>query len=469
MVHRGFTRSRARRAGASSASACCLVLGFAASSQAATVAVEPDPLDPRNLERLRFAAAADERNALSITARLVPSGDATESLRSTWTFHDPGAAVRAGASCVSIDAHTVECAAPPYSINRVFVTLGDLDDELIVGADTPESSTFTVVHAGDGDDRLTSTMATTAALHGNAGADQLIGSPAPDKLWGGAGDDRISGGGADDRLTGGDGADRLIGGEGDDRLADGEVETSSAARDVFDGGAGRDTVSYRARATGVEVDLRDPDHAGAPGESDRLLAVENAAGGHGDDVLSGDAEDNVIRGWEGWDRVRGRGGEDSIDLDDGGGRADCGEGSDGFPFGVSRQDYLERDCEGIYGDSRYPPIFTAYPRAYARHRVRFRLSCPIGELDGEPYERMRCSGTVRIHRARGRRILLAAGRFRSRRWSSHLVDVHLTPEGRRLAARHGGVRSTVTFEIRASGFDDSYADSKRWRIRLRAG
>src|SRR5215211_3905702 len=173
MMRRYFTRAGARRVGVSSASSCCLFLCLTAISQAATVGVEPDPVDPANLERIHFAAAAGERNSLLIRGRFVPTGDPIAPFRATWTFHDLGADVEPGASCVSLDAHTVECAARPYEISKVHVTLGDLDDELTVSADTPQSATFTDVHAGGGNDRLASMIANATALHGDADDDEL--------------------------------------------------------------------------------------------------------------------------------------------------------------------------------------------------------------------------------------------------------------------------------------------------------
>ncbi len=144
---------------------------------------------------------------------------------------------------------------------------------------------------------------------GNAGMDTLV---AMENLTGGSGRDLLAGGPGANVLTGGAGNDTLL---------------ASAGGDILDGGTGSDTADYSARPPGVVVNLT----AGAgssSGDTDLIIAVENATGGTGADVLTGDGAVNVLDGGDGNDRLRGLAGADSLT---GGAGADTVDYSTFFP------------------------------------------------------------------------------------------------------------------------------------------
>jgi hypothetical protein len=155
---------------------------------------------------------------------------------------------------------------------------------------------------------------------------------------------------------------RLAGGEGDDTLSGG------AGGDAIDGDAGSDTASYADRDAPVTVTLDAAANDGGVGEHDDVR-TENASGGAGDDVLSGDDGANELSaGAGGADRLSGLGGPDTLiggsgrDALDGGTGADtllsfgnrpgvvdeltCGAGEDEAQ--ATRADRVANDCEHVY-------------------------------------------------------------------------------------------------------------------------
>ncbi len=95
-------------------------------------------------------------------------------------------------------------------------------------------------------------------------------------------------------------------GDGDDEFI------SGAGSDIFDAGGGIDTASYAMAASGVTVDLSQPDvNVTGGGGNDMLTGVENVIGSDHDDTIAGDGMDNEIRGGGGDDVIAGGGGTDS--------------------------------------------------------------------------------------------------------------------------------------------------------------
>jgi Ca2+-binding RTX toxin-like protein len=155
--------------------------------------------------------------------------------------------------------------------------------------------------------------------------DRLTGSAAADALAGRLGNDHLRGLAGADTLRGDEGGDTLVGGPGGDLL---------------DGSSGLDTASYRDAAGAVDADLAAGRAGGALG-ADRLLAIENLAGGGFADRLAGDELANALGGGRGDDRLLGRGGADELegnagrDLLHGGGGRDAlagGAGTDLFDY-----------------------------------------------------------------------------------------------------------------------------------------
>ncbi len=152
----------------------------------------------------------------------------------------------------------------------------------------------------------------------------------PMKLYAGADSDSLQGGSGDDELNGGEGTDEFDMGAG----ADGA--------DVINGGGGEDLVSYGRRTLPLTVTLcTAPDElACAPStcgceanngqdtEGDTIVNVEDADGGDGADVITGDEGPNVLSGKGGADRINGLGDVDQIYGDLGDDTLNGGAGDD---------------------------------------------------------------------------------------------------------------------------------------------
>jgi Ca2+-binding RTX toxin-like protein len=152
-------------------------------------------------------------------------------------------------------------------------------------------------HGGGGGDRV----------EGGDGSDSLEGGAGADDVDGGDGNDRLDGaarsfvgGDANDNLTGGPGRDFILGGRGNDRLDGG------AGPDDLNGQDGKDTVTYEDRTNPVFVTLDDEANDGELGEGDNVHSdVEVILGGIAGDDLSGDVDDNTLRGDTGQDLIDG--------------------------------------------------------------------------------------------------------------------------------------------------------------------
>jgi Ca2+-binding RTX toxin-like protein len=197
-------------------------------------------------------------------------------------------------------------------------------------------------------------------IYGGGGADSVIGGSGADQLYGGDGDDTLDGGQGDDTLdggagtntanyavagggltidlaisgpqhTGGSGFDTLVniqnligsrfddmlrgdananslnGGAGDDTLIGG------GGNDTLVGGGGNDTASYVDSFSGVNVSLALQGAPQATGDgNDTLIGFQNLQGSGHDDVLTGDANANLIEGNDGNDTLFGGGGADTL-------------------------------------------------------------------------------------------------------------------------------------------------------------
>ena len=425
--------------------ACVAALLFsAASAEAAMVTASASgpcggkcDLPPWTIE---YAADAGEANQLEIRRT------DTERLR----FTDAGAALRTTTSCTQIDPHTVDCPEGP-----VRVRTEDGDDVL-----GPVAS-VSAAYLGPGDDRFEEREGGGAItfLDAGPGDDFLKGHFAGlGKSWdGGAGADTLIGAAGDDVLRGGPGSDVLIGGAGQDVLW-GSDEFAEPASDHLDGGPDIDLVTYSYRVGPVRVDLADPGPDGAPGEGDQLVSIEGAHGGHGSDVLIGDAGPNdllggagndVLDGGDGNDRLVGGlgadrlfagAGDDLLDarLDSGGFAhvgfdegprsalearfefVDCGPGNDQVRV---KSDFVTPECERGEG-----PDQPFYPVARTARTLTFRLACP------RPRRIPGCSGTLTLGSRGARRVVR---RFQLRR-NTGLV---------RIRRPQGGAYITVSLAI----------------------
>lgn len=162
------------------------------------------------------------------------------------------------------------------------------------------------------------------------GADLVTGSKGYDDLYGGGGNDTIHGGKSNDLLDGGKGNDHLFGDENDDFLAGGP------GNDTLDGGKGSDWVYAPALGDqhptkAIKIDLAKGTVTKGYG-TDTLKSIENAAGGDGNDTVTGSSGANKLQGQGGNDVVDGGKGDDTITGNAGVDTLKGGAGKDDFVF-----------------------------------------------------------------------------------------------------------------------------------------
>ncbi len=132
---------------------------------------------------------------------------------------------------------------------------------------------------------------------------QLLGGSGNNKLTGGSGNDRLDGNAGRDKIQGGSGNDTMSGGSGNDYFID------TVGRDHFSGGSGEDTVSFHSQTAGLTLNLA----TGKNSDGDRYTSIEHAYGSNkGSDYLTGDSDDNQLRGYGGADTLRGGTGDDTL-------------------------------------------------------------------------------------------------------------------------------------------------------------
>jgi Ca2+-binding RTX toxin-like protein len=220
-------------------------------------------------------------------------------LEGAWVVREQGLPLAAGEGCSMVDRETARCpiATTPTGL---FLDGGEGGDLLAVEPSVPATVSARLV-GGNGVDTLV----------GGAGADSLdgtLGFNGGDAVYGGAGEDALTGGSI---LDGQGGSDLLI------ALPCGEAIT---------GGAGVDSVSFARAGTGVVATLGGsagiaptasfaggcPTEHGGPPPSTIDGTVESIEGSPFDDVLTGDADRNIILGRGGDDEVHGAGGDDFL-------------------------------------------------------------------------------------------------------------------------------------------------------------
>ena len=141
-------------------------------------------------------------------------------------------------------------------------------------------------------------------LDGGAGDDTLYGGDDNDELIGGTGDDTIDGGAGDDEITGGSGDNALDGGDGDGDIAI-YLGSLRVVVSLSHGGA---RVQH---ATSEDIDPLIGDGDDGTG-TDTLTNIENVKGTHGNDIINGDGNANLLKGLDGMDVINGHAGDDTI-------------------------------------------------------------------------------------------------------------------------------------------------------------
>lgn len=181
---------------------------------------------------------------------------------------------------------------------------GVVVDLTIIGAQNTRASGYdTFVRIG------TTTRSSIENLTGSVNDDKLTGDEFNNALNGSAGDDSLFGGNGADALTGGAGNDLINGGNGSDTA-------------IF---VGTDTIT-------VDLNLTDVQNTGQG--LDKLVGIENLVAGDGDDLLTGNGQNNALTGGFGNDTLLGGGGNDVLAGGAGADRLTGGAGTDAFVFNV---------------------------------------------------------------------------------------------------------------------------------------
>ncbi|MEH6737221.1 MAG: calcium-binding protein, partial [Sulfitobacter sp.] len=268
--------------------------------------------------------------------------------------------------------------------NRIFMG-GDLRVvEAMGGDDTISARTGAVtIDAGAGNDLVNATSGDSHLYDGGAGTDTIdltyyTGNYQFNMTTGAtgflktflnfenaiteSGNDSITGNAAANEITTSDGDDTIIGLGGDDRLNGG------AGNDLLDGGAGLDTVIYNNTSSDLVIDLSlsGMQTISADMGNDTFVSIEGIMTSVGNDLLIGNAANNVIFSNMGNDSIYGGDGNDTLtsswgnnfingevgnDSLTGGYGSDTINGGDGndlidaYVFGISsQQDVLNGDA-----------------------------------------------------------------------------------------------------------------------------
>src|SRR5215471_8321047 len=178
--------------------------------------------------------------------------------------------------------------------------------------------------------------------------ENLIGSHGDDTLTGDGGANVLMGLDGNDLIAGLGGNNTVDGGGGDDILVDG------IGNETLDGGAGNDTLVLLGNLTlTVDLNITGPQSIGNGVGTDTLTGIENVTGSNfANDILTGDANDNVLIGLGGNDTISGRDGNNVIDGGAGNDVLSAGIGDD-LILGGSGNDTMRGSSgnDSLFGDS----------------------------------------------------------------------------------------------------------------------
>ena len=197
--------------------------------------------------------------------------------------------------------------------------LGDSGTRSPIDVSSPIGGADTI-QGGTGNDTIFG-MAGNDFVGGGSNDDDLFLGPGDDIANGDSGDDRLFGGPGNDILAGSVGKDEIIGNEGNDWLIGGNFTTAGYAEpetddDTLDGREGQDLLF------GDSWSLEYPFAENMVGGDDKLI------GGNDNDIVSGQAGNDELRGGSGEDQLLGGDGNDSIRGDAGSDTISGGRGND---------------------------------------------------------------------------------------------------------------------------------------------
>jgi Ca2+-binding RTX toxin-like protein len=351
---------------------------------------------------------------------------------------------------------------------------------------------------------------TLLSVDGGAGDDTVAGSDGPDLVLGGEGNDVLSGGGGSDRIVGDRGTDTMNGGAGDDTL----VWNNGDGTDVVNGDAGRDDVEVngapaagdaftvqpngarirfdRANLVPFSIDIGSSEtmHANGLGGDDSITVGEvgsyevTAAGGSGNDTLTGGDSPETMLGGTGNDTINPGGGIDVVSADEGDDHVDVrdrtvdvargGDGTDSVVADQGKLDVLD-GFESVdrtpdeHQDGRGGPPATdaaSAPQATAvstvpvrigarskvtRNTASIKVGCPAASPGN-------CTGSLAVRTAKGAKLAglkavlqLGSARYDLAAGTSRTVKVKLASGTRRLANRRGRLAVRAVASTGASG------------------
>ncbi len=170
-------------------------------------------------------------------------------------------------------------------------------------------------------------------LTGTADKDWITSGGGQDVVRAGAGDDIVSGGGSNDIIEGGAGADILFGGHGQDTLS---YESSNAGVIVNFSG-----VEQRNEDGDIIKTKEQAKASGGDAQGDVYDGFENITGSNHNDILIGDAGDNIIDAGKGSDVVAGGLGDDTYIFNQGDGTLRIQEAGNDIDPDEAGEDVLE--------------------------------------------------------------------------------------------------------------------------------
>jgi Ca2+-binding RTX toxin-like protein len=295
----------------------------------------------------------------------------------------------------------------------------------LVGFTLDASTERFQVNGLGGDDSFTASPGTALpaltqlSVDGGAGNDTITGTDGADLLTGGEGNDVLNGAGGDDRIVGDRGNDTMNGGAGDDTL----VWNNGDASDVINGDDGSDdvevngapaagdTFSVRQNAARIafartnlvpftlDIGSSETMHANGLGGDDAVTVGDvggfavTAAGGSGNDTLTGGNSSETFLGGSGNDTINPGGGIDVVSGDQGDDHVELrdrtadlargGDGSDSVVADNGNLDILD-GFESVDRTPNDPPVVTPPPAHVGTGAVSIR------------------GGTVRVHAGRAK-------------------------------------------------------------------